>query len=477
MQRKELKELPREELIARAEKLGVNRPSALTEDELLDAIERRSAPEPPRSKGGWFGRARDLLTSVIDRGLGLPASRVEARRNDTGARPGVVAPLPTVTLAEIYAAQGHLERAVATLDEVIARDPQHPEAPTMRARFAEQLRRTRPSTPPSAIEARLVPVGADGVLYAADPSSDDAATDAPAATADALGEPGAAEAPTLEPATTDAAAADLATNRSSSLEGALTGDVPLDEAAIAVEPATSAAATEPSFEIDEVVALAVDPSTVYLYWEIRPATLAAARVEHPSGALVVRVLEVVPGAAEPSSEARDTRVDALHGELFVRGLRAGAQVRVSVGWLHEGVFEPLAVGDDLSTPRTTPAPVATRTVRKWSDAGGPIARADEAMLEAFRPSRPIANAPPRRDEEALTARYPASVWIEPSERLVQVVERGAVETRTEERTHTAFVRLPGSSELVRREWTEARTDTTRWPDRASAWSLSSHASG
>jgi hypothetical protein len=92
MQRKELKELPREELIARAEKLGVNRPSALTEDELLDAIERHTAPEPPRSKGGWFGRARDLLTSVIDRGLGLPASRVEARRNETGARSSVTVP-------------------------------------------------------------------------------------------------------------------------------------------------------------------------------------------------------------------------------------------------------------------------------------------------------------------------------------------------------------------------------------------------
>jgi hypothetical protein len=36
--------------------------------------------------------------------------------------------LPTVTLAQIYIAQGHAERAVATLDQVLRRDPKNPKA-------------------------------------------------------------------------------------------------------------------------------------------------------------------------------------------------------------------------------------------------------------------------------------------------------------------------------------------------------------
>ena len=47
-------------------------------------------------------------------------------------------PLPTVTLAEIYAAQGHLERAIGVLDEVLTRQPDHAEAQGLRARFLDQ---------------------------------------------------------------------------------------------------------------------------------------------------------------------------------------------------------------------------------------------------------------------------------------------------------------------------------------------------
>ena len=147
MQRKDLEKLSREELVAKAEEHGVTRPRTLTMPELVDEIllatERQTGQKKSR---GWFGKARDLLTSVIDRGLTTDPSKRPAPRTLPVAPP----PLPTVTLAEIYAAQGHFERAIATLDEVVARNPSHTEAKRLRNRFTEQLSRARPSSPPPA---------------------------------------------------------------------------------------------------------------------------------------------------------------------------------------------------------------------------------------------------------------------------------------------------------------------------------------
>ena len=41
-----------------------------------------------------------------------------------------------------------------------------------------------------------------------------------------------------------------------------------------------------------VNAIAVDPRTIYFYWEVRPTTLAHARARHPEGWLCVRVASV-----------------------------------------------------------------------------------------------------------------------------------------------------------------------------------------
>ena len=50
-------------------------------------------------------------------------------------------PLPTMTLAEIYAAQGHLDRAIAVLDEVLARAPEDEDARRLRERPIESAAR------------------------------------------------------------------------------------------------------------------------------------------------------------------------------------------------------------------------------------------------------------------------------------------------------------------------------------------------
>jgi hypothetical protein len=405
MERRELEGKSRDELMRIAEARGVARARSLTIPELIDGIV--SAAASPRQKG-WLGKARDLLTSVIDRGLAAPADPARSPRRKSSAPP----PLPTVTLAEIYAAQGHLERALTTLDEVLAREPSHAEAAKLHERYTEQLRKTKPSIPPQVIEARPVtlipPAPAAPRIDPIDPV-------APAVAAPS--------APPDPPA------------------------APFDEATPAevaeVEP-------EGGFEVDEIVALAVDPTTVYLYWEIKPGTLAAARAVNEDGALVVRVLGVTPTSQGPSTEVRDTRVDALSGELFVRGLPPATEIRVSVGYKSGHSFEPFAVGIDLVTPRAAPAAEVGTRVRKYSDAGLEPMSAEPRHLQrgiAFPPSaRAGGGSPMLRDSDDVASRFPAGVWVDPSTRVVQVSES----TEGDQVRGEFLSRLPGSSEIFRK---------------------------
>jgi len=70
-------------------------------------------------------------------------------------------------------------------------------------------------------------------------------------------------------------------------------------------PANGAPAPEPShmlddapppeyYDVDECVAIPVDPHTLYVYWEARDATLAPLRVTYPDGSLALRLVVVVP---------------------------------------------------------------------------------------------------------------------------------------------------------------------------------------
>jgi hypothetical protein len=123
MNRSELERLDRDTLIARAESSGVGR--ARIDELLLKSAEGREEVQRVR---GLFGRARDLLARVIERGLHLPDAADRLRGRSAPPPPplrSTAAPLPTVTLAEIYAAQGHRDRAVETLKNVIAREPEH----------------------------------------------------------------------------------------------------------------------------------------------------------------------------------------------------------------------------------------------------------------------------------------------------------------------------------------------------------------
>jgi hypothetical protein len=134
-----LDSMSRDELVARARALGATRPEVMTRVELRDEIIRLSEPDTAaqRRSRGWLGVARDLVASVVESGLNLrdaaAAIRGDQRSDQEWLGPP---PVATVTLAEIYVAQGHPERALGILDEVLAREPDHPAASALRERLA-----------------------------------------------------------------------------------------------------------------------------------------------------------------------------------------------------------------------------------------------------------------------------------------------------------------------------------------------------
>jgi hypothetical protein len=398
MERAELDQLSRDELIAEAERLGVVKPRVLTQAELTDEILGRTAKTPKeRAKArGWLGRARDLLATVVEKGLHLPeAARALRSQRDDGSWPTPPPPLPTVTLAEIYAAQGHLERAIATLDEVLAREPNHEEAKTLRDRFADQLaRRSRPPKAPASDAD-------EGAKPKSDPKAD-VEEDEP---------------------------------------------LPLDDEDL-----------PDRYEVDEVVAIAVDPQTVYVYWEVRPTTLARARAASPDGALDLRVHSVSASWHGPEATSRDVKVDELYGERFLRDVTPGAHLRVSIGWLAGEQFEPFAVGMEVTAPRILPTENVAHAFGQWSPTPvAPFTRAtgDAPPSERERDTMPSQVAAPNVEAPGSVRRITTVETIPPagphgSSVAYEVVEE--IRQRVLER-----LRRTGASELVReRELVEER---------------------
>lgn len=131
MDRAELEKLDRESLVQRAQAAGLKRARVLTRPELIDELVRLNPqiePSQLKRSRGFFGLARDLLSRVVERGLHLPDAAERFRQALTDV-PQVPRPepqaIPTVTLAEIYASQGHQQRAVDTLKRVLENEPDH----------------------------------------------------------------------------------------------------------------------------------------------------------------------------------------------------------------------------------------------------------------------------------------------------------------------------------------------------------------
>ncbi len=334
MTRAELERLDRDNLISRAEDAGVTRARILTRPELVDELLLRSTVDPAaRQKArGFFGVARDLLARVVERGLNLPdaASRIRTLGGPLPTRRSAPAALPTVTLAEIYATQGHRDRAIETLEGVLAREADHAAARTLLA----QLRDDRYPVP----EPRLPPE--------------------------------ADEPPPVEPPDSD-----------DDEEGVrLTVPVPPAEPSHMLDDAP----LPPHYDVDECVAIPVDPRTLYVYWEARASTLEEVRASHPGGALSLRLVVVVPTWDGPESSTRDFDVTLPLGDYFARDLPPGAVVRVALGWKSRDGFAPIAHSPALETPADGPSPLVADSLVRWTPRGAvPIQPGDRdaAVIE------------------------------------------------------------------------------------------------
>jgi hypothetical protein len=190
----ELDQLTREELVARARELGARRPEVMTRVELRDEIVRLSEPDPQarRRSRGWLGVARDLVASVMDAGLNMPGAAAAIRGDARPAAEETTGPPPvaTLTLAEIYLAQGHVERALAVLEEVLTAEPELAPAIALRDRI---LRGDLPSgrrRPAPVIEEEPVSASAPAPFFTPPP---------PPAAAPAAPEPEPAPFPDLAP--------------------------------------------------------------------------------------------------------------------------------------------------------------------------------------------------------------------------------------------------------------------------------------
>jgi len=309
----ELDTLSREDLILRARARGVERPEQMTRVELRDEIVRRSEPdlERQRRSRGWLGVARDLLASVVESGLNLPDAAAAIRGDGKGEQDFQgPPPVATVTLAEIYAAQGHYEQSLRMLDEVIEREPEHATARTLRERIAEE-RDLGPGRRRKVVEAKaetIVTPQPPAVAIAPEPApvAVPAVAVAPAPVAAAA--PVAPPEPVPAPAPIAAAPAPV------------------------VAPAPVAAVAAPS-DVTPAILVLQTANRAFVYW----------RLPSSSDALRLRAVTVSPQPNGLSFDEQDHPIFNAVGGFWLSRFTPGSEVRAAVGELSSEGFSPLAV--------------------------------------------------------------------------------------------------------------------------------------
>lgn len=298
-----LDRMQRDDLIELAGRLGVSRPELLTRVELKDEIIRKTETDEGRRRRsrGWLGVARDLLASVVEQGLHMPDAAALIRgevRFDAGLKQ--YPPVATVTLAEIYASQGHLERAVAMLDEVLDREPEHQAARTLRARLAGN----------DAVAQKL------GV--------DDAAEAHGESEGESEGEAHAIEGELVH------AIDELEEQTPPSQEPTLR---------MASEP-PPAPVIEPEPSADALITIHDIGGHLFVYWEVTAETRARAQP-------VVRLALFQPTWDGAQRGERDFPVEGARGSRLLVGMERGVVARAALGWQSASGFLPVAVAVEL----------------------------------------------------------------------------------------------------------------------------------
>jgi hypothetical protein len=135
------------------------------------------------------------------------------------------------------------------------------------------------------------------------------------------------------------------------------------------------------YDVDECVAVPVDPTTIFAYWEIRESTFAHMRNKYSDGRVALRVLVITPSWEGPLSTTTDVDVGVSLGDWFIRDLPPGAIVRVAVGWRRGDAFTPIAHCPALETPPASASPVVADTFFAWSPRG--MVRIEEAAAARY----------------------------------------------------------------------------------------------
>jgi hypothetical protein len=244
--------------------------------------------------------------------------------------------LPTVTLAEIYATQGHKVRAVETLEQVLAAEPEHSAASELLDKLrAGEIAVPEPVLPPEQEETM-------GSSYMEEQLVE-RASDSPAVPSWML----------------DAA--------------------PLPE----------------RYDVDECIAISVDPTTLYVYWELRQETLARLARRMPGGHTSLRVLVMMPTWDGPRAFHRDIEVPAHSGDWFVRELPEGAVVRAAVGWMsQDGVFVSAGHSGGVEPSRRERSQVVAEWLARWTPEASVEVR--DGDPEASKMARALARIEARR---------------------------------------------------------------------------------
>ncbi len=334
----QLDELSRDDLIGRAAALGVTRAELLTRVELRDEIVRLTeTDELKRQRArGWFGVARDLVASVVEQRLNLPDA-ADLIRGVNVRSPLTVPPVATVTLAEIYAAQGHVKRALKMLDEVLEREPDHAAAREARENLmaqAEAERAPQPSEPPEALdefEEPAVSESADARDACTTESSDSAVVEsgAEAAHGQSRNLPSEAGAATpIDPG---------------NVPSQIPGDGNIDD---------NCGELVTRHEADIVndrdfLMYRRSSASVVCHWSITSRTWDGGS-KLGGGQWVLRVVQIMPVMGPLVPVETLVPLPGTSGEAVLNDVAPRQQIRMAIGWDGGGRFVPAAIGVEVA---------------------------------------------------------------------------------------------------------------------------------
>lgn len=378
-----LEALGREQLIREARRYGVQRPEVMTRVELVDEVLRLGTPNPVERKRvrGWLGVARDLVADIVEQGLNLPDAAALIR-GDVKFEPlkPVHPPMATVTLAEIYGAQGHFQKALAILDDVLSKEPDHEAARRLRNRIERDRLAGKgaraASTAVSPEDPEPVTLGRQNAEPAAveedrptkpSISSDD---DSEPLTPRRLSKrpPPVAEegaVAVLAFAEGNAESAELPAPSGDELEPLTPRRLSKQPPPLATEPGSEGPPASDSVSVAEPVELYDDgavlvrtvPSRAVVYFELR--------TERVNGdPLTVHVGEWRPGAFGAVRVDREFAATGVRGTVFVDGLAPDSVVRAAIGRKRHGRFQAISVAVEAAPSPSGPDVVWAPRPRK-----------------------------------------------------------------------------------------------------------------